>query len=452
MVLIPATITLPDTGPGFSWFLLRSVLLCVLLALSAFFSSSETALFSLSRSQTARLKHGSRGGRLAAVLLTDPRRLLSTIIIGNMFVNVFLASLIASGARDLLSEGGVLPAIFVSTAFLLLFGEVTPKTLAVGKAEWLSCHVSYPLSLMAVLFTPLRVLLRSAANLVLFLMGQSAVKKWSGVTREEVAAVVSLGEAQGVATAQERELLHNILDVTTVDTRSIMVPRTDITGVEDRLTVAEALAVARSHRRSRLPVYHEDLDDSWGIFSAVDVLRACDDAVMNTPLVGFRDRVKASKSPLDDVPVYPALLSPESARVDQLLDEMRQRRASAALIVDEYGGTSGMLTIDDILAQIVGNVGADKGETDGVIECGGTLLLEGSTSLRVFQKRARIHFPETNADTLTGLVMERLGRIPRAGDKVAGDGWELEVIRMAGRRVGTLRFNRLAVKRDEESR
>lgn len=444
MFLTLATITLSDTGPEFSWFLLRGVVLCALLAASAFFSSSETALFSLSRSQTGRLKLGSRGGRLAVDLLTDPQRLLSTIIIGNMFVNVFLASLIAGSAREILSEGGVFPAIVLSTVSLVLFGEVTPKTLAVGKAEWLSCKVSYPLSIMAVLFTPLRFLLRSAANLVLFLMGQSTFKKWPGVTREEVAAVVSLGEAQGVATAQERELLHNILDVTTVDTRSIMVPRTDITGVEDRLTVAEALRVARSQRRSRLPVYHEDLDDSWGIFSAVDVLRTCDDAVMNMPLVDFRERVKASKAPLEDVPVYPALLSPESARVDQLLDEMRQRRASAALIVDEYGGTSGMLTIDDILAQIVGNVSPEDDEIDGIIDCGDTLLLEGATSLRVFQKHTRIHLPETSADTMTGLVMERLGRIPRAGDKVSGDGWEVEVIRMMGRRVGTLRFNRLA--------
>ena len=444
MLLSPATLFFADTDIGWGWFLARGVILCFLLGFSAFFSSSETALFSLTRSQTGRLKLGYRGGRLAAALLTDPQRLLSTIIIGNMFVNVFLASLIASSARVLFSENGVLPAIVFSTVSLVLFGEVTPKTLAVAKAEWLSGKVSYPLSLMAVLFKPMRVLLRSAADVVLFLLGHSTFKKWPGVTREEVAAVVSLGEAQGIATPQERELLHNILDVTTVDTRSIMVPRTDIIGVEDRLTVAEAFRTARAQRRSRLPVYHEDLDDSWGIFSAVDVLRTCDDTMMNIPLIDFHDRVKASKTPLDDVPVYPALLSPESARVDQLLDDMRQRRASAALIVDEYGGTSGMLTIDDILAQIVGNVSPDEQSENGVIDGGDTLLLEGATSLRVFQKHTQVQLPETSADTMTGLVMERLGRIPRAGDSIRGEGWQLEVIRMAGRRVGTLRFRRLA--------
>lgn len=448
MLLSLATTSVPDADFGWSWFVLRGVVLCILLGFSAFFSSSETALFSLTRSQVGRLKLGTRGGRVAAALLTDPQRLLSTIIIGNMFVNVFLASLIASSAREIFSEKGVVPAIAFSTVSLVLFGEVTPKTLAVAKAEWLSCKVSYPLSLLAMFFKPLRFLLRSSANLVLFFLGQNMFKKWPGVTRDEVAAVVSLGEAQGIATPEERELLHNILDVTTVDTRSIMVPRTEIIGVEDRLTVAEALRTARLHRRSRLPVYHEDLDDSWGIFSAVDVLRACDDEIMDVPLIDFKERVKAASIPLDDVPVYPALLSPESARVDQLLDDMRRRRASAALIVDEYGGTSGMLTIDDILAQIVGNVSPDDNPLNGVIGSGDTLLLEGATNLRVFQRHTQVTLPESNADTMTGLVMEQLGRIPRAGDRVTGEDWELEVIRMAGRRVGTLRFKRLAASEE----
>lgn len=424
----------PEVFPG-----LLSV--ASLLALSAFFSSSETALFSLTRSQVARMRVGGRGERAAATLLDDPQRLLSTIIIGNLFVNVFLVSIMADLADLLFGPAGVKFSVIPSTILLLVFGEVTPKTLAVGKAAALSRLVSLPLSLLAVIFSPLRLMLKTAANGVLFALGQHRLKGWPGVTRDEVAAVVALGEAQGVATSEERALMDNILDVTTVDARALMVPRTEVVAVEDSVTVAEAFAVSRGACHSRLPVYHDDLDDSWGIFSAVDVLRSKDDQLMSRRLSDFRAQVRGSATPLPDVPIYPALLAPETARVDQLLDEMRERRASAALIVDEYGGTSGLLTIDDLLAEIVGrSPAADDSGEDGIFRQEGGAWLEGQTLVRDFARKLGVELTVNGADTMGGYVMEKLGRIPRAGDKVGGKGWELEVLKMAGRRVGTLSF------------
>lgn len=421
----------------------RAAALVFLLTFSAFFSASETALFSLSRSRISRMRSGPRGDRLAARLLEDPQRLLGTIVIGNLFVNVLFASMVAELAQLLLDESSVAVAITCSTALLLVFGEVTPKTLAVGRAFPLARRVSATLTMMGYVFAPIRAVLRAATNAILFVMGQQGMGGWAGITREEVAAVVTLGEAQGVATSRERALLHNILDVSNVEAHVLMVPRTDIRGVEDRLTVAEAMQEARRHRHSMLPVYHEDLDDSWGIFSVVDVFRSCSDELMSCRLVDLRDRIRSAGSPLPDIPVYPALLFPETVRVDKLLDAMRERHASAILLVDEYGGTAGMLTMDDILAEIVGHSSTVKmAERAGIIVRDSFVLAEGGTLIRDFNQIIGASLPVNGVDSLGGFVMERLGRIPRAGDAVEFGDHRFQVIKMAGRRIGTLRVEK----------
>ncbi len=428
---------------GASDLLLRLLALVSLLGLSAFFSSSETALFSLSRSRVARLRQGGRGERAAARLLADPQKLLGTIVIGNLVVNVLLASLIAELARLLTSGHGVGVAIFASTALLLVFGEVTPKTLAVAHAGYLARRVSLTLTVMSQLFAPFRWVLRLTSNLVLFALGQKAMNGWPGLTREEVAAVVTLGEAQGVATARERMLLHNILEVSNVEAHALMVPRTEIQAVEDALTVGEALQVARRQRHSILPIYHEDLDDSWGIFSTVDVLRSCPDELMGRPLSTFRDSVKRAGTPLPNVPVYSAPIFPETARVDRLLDAMREQHVSAVLLVDEYGGTAGMLTMDDILAELVGHWSpVGKAERAGILVREKFVLAEGGTQIRDFNQILAASLPVDGVDSLGGLVMERLGRIPRAGDAVEAGDYRFQVIKMAGRRIGTLRVEK----------
>ncbi|MCF7855919.1 MAG: hemolysin family protein, partial [Candidatus Pacebacteria bacterium] len=419
--------------------LLNILGLSVLTLLSAFFSSSETALFALSRTQAKRMSEGGRGERAAAKLLRQPQRVLSTSVVGNMIVNVLLASMIAALAQAVFGKSGVGVAICASTVLLLIFGEVTPKTIAVQHPEGLSRFIALPLLYIGTVLMPVRLVVRLITNVLLALLGQHAMSAWGVLTRDKIAALLELGEAEGAATGTERTLVENILRLGTLEAHDIMVPRTEVVGVEDSMTVREAFAVARKARHSRLPVYHEDLDDIWGVFSVIDVSPNLDETRLAAPLWTLRAEVVVETAH-DMPPVYPAHVFPETAKVEGLLHDMRGRRATMALLVDEYGGTAGILTLDDILAEVVGQITpAGKARKAGVEFGDGYVLVDGRAHVREFFEVLDVPPPENGADTIGGYVTELLGRLPRAGDAAEDDVFRFHVIKMAGRCVGTLR-------------
>ena len=213
-----------------------------LLALSAFFSSSETALFSLSLVQVRRLREsGGRSGRAVAHLLAYPRRLLITILVGNMVVNAALASVVAAVATELVGNEGLAIAIAVSTVLLLVFGEVTPKTFAVRHAERLARVVAPPLLVFAWAILPVRFVLRQVTNALLFVLRRGRLPAEPLLTRREIAAALEVGEAEGAIAEHEREILEHIIEFRQLDARELMVPRTEMVCVDEKATVAEAL-------------------------------------------------------------------------------------------------------------------------------------------------------------------------------------------------------------------
>ncbi|OPZ31651.1 MAG: Magnesium and cobalt efflux protein CorC [Lentisphaerae bacterium ADurb.BinA184] len=414
-------------------------LLPVLLVLSAFFSGSETALFSLTRAEARRMRNGSPGERKATELLDDPERVLSTILVGNMAVNTLLASVVATLARILFEEQGIGVAIVASTALLLVFGEITPKVIAVQQAPRIARLVAPPLHAVSLVLLPVRAVAQRVANSLLWLLGQPRVGGWGAVTPEQIGAMVAMGESQGVTTRKERVLVENILRLTGTTAHDIMVPRTEIIGLPDSLTVAEAFAAACGHRHSRLPVYHDNLDDSWGIFSVLDIaaLRSAD--VAGKTLAELRGPVRDGTWP--GGPVYPAHFFPVTVHLEALLNRMREFRASMVLLVDEYGGTSGLLTMDDILAEVVGGIQpSDEAARAGILPGREATLVDGQTSIRDFTRFLAVHLEAEDAGTVGGYFMEKLGRLPRAGDRIVEDDWVFEVVKMVGRRIGTLRF------------
>ncbi len=414
--------------------------LLALIMLSAFFSGSETALFSVNRIQLRRLRQGTASERRISRLLRHPQRLLSTIVVGNMVVNILFASMVAGLTRAYLGERSLPVAILFSTLVLLLFGEVTPKTVAVYHALKVSRLVSFPLSFLAVALAPLRLLLQTAANLVLRLLRQKTMTHWDVVTKEEVAGMISLGEKAGVASGRERAILENILEFGEVSANDIMVPRNEVRGIDDSLTIRQAFVQACKCTHSRLPVYHRDMDGVWGIFSVVDMPRFLGDPIGDQPLHSLRGEVEKAESANNlDLPIYPAHVFPEMARLDVLLNHMKKFRVSMVLLVDEYGGTAGILTVEDILEEIVGFLAPAKGAEQMVVE-DNYIMAGGRVNIRDFNRQAEFKLPLDQADTLGGYVMELLGRLPRVGDEVEEEYWRFRVVRMAGRRIGALRI------------
>lgn len=434
---------------GFQEILPSLVGLAVLLLLSAFFSGSETALFSLTRVQVRRLREGGGTERAAAALLRAPHRLLSSLLVGNMVVNIMFASVVASLTNQLLPAAeswAVAGAIFTSTLLLMVFGELTPKTLAVHNPLPFALFVSRPLLFFSSLITPIRWVLRVVTTGLLHLVGQANVPGWGALTHAELAATLAAGEAVGATDAHERELVEHILKLGTVQAREIMVHRMDVVGLSDSLTVGEAFAQACAQRRTRLPVYHEDLDDIWGIVSTVDFPRWRDSDLRDLALAELRERVQAGERGL---PVYPAHMAPETVSVERLLTNMRALSTHFVVLVGEYGGTSGILTLGDIMGELMGYLPASlEGEVTEPPE-EGAIFADGRTQLRQLNEIHGVDLRTEEADTLGGFIHERLGRLARAGDEVVAGNHLLRVVRMSGRRVGMVRIQQAEVHGDD---
>jgi len=459
--------------------------IAVLLFFSAFFSSSETALLSLKRAEVKRMGNGGRAEQVAAKLLKRPERLLATILVGNMFVNVLLASLCAALLARLLAIGGgpaqfcesaaarfnmglsaqtlagvdeiagALLNVIIVTPLLMIFGEQTPKVIAYAYAPQLACAAAYPLRFLGVVLAPGIWCLHSLSGFLLRLLGHNSGNSWEALTSDELVASLSAGAAGGATNERERELLQRILRLGAIDVKEIMVPRTELVAVSDTMTLQEAFDKARANRISRMPVYHGDLDDIWGVLSFGDYPRWRNQPEMAMPLGDFRERIGVADEQDAQLtmysPVYPVYMVPETVKIDRLLTTMRKRSAQFAVVVGEYGGTSGIVTLNDILEEVIGRYSRNGFNEDVLRENNGVILADGRAHLRVLQERFGDAFAndEGSADTIGGLVMEKLGRLPRTGDTVALPGFLVRVNRMAGRRVGSVAITAIALPDSE---
>ncbi len=421
--------------------------LAVLLALSAFFSGSETALFSLKRVQVARLRErGGRTGRAVAGLLGRPRRLLITILVGNMVVNIATASLLAVlAARTALGGWGIAAAIAASTALLLVFGEVTPKTFAVRNAEAVSRVASLPLLWLSRAIWPVRVVLRGITSAILFVLRQGHVASRPLLTEREFHAALEAGAEDGVIDDHEREMVERIFEFRDLDARELMVPRTDMICVDERDTVGAALDAARASGHSRLPVHTGDLDEIWGIFDVRDLPAWRGHNVRDMTLRAFVDRSAAladgPKRPL----VRPAFLVPETRHVGDLMQDMRQSGEHVAILLDEYGGTAGLVTLQQLIDELVGGVlarGRGGAPLYRVVE--DKLQVLGEARLRDVCGDLGLILPPVDVDTVGGYVLSLFGRLPRRGEEATDDRYRWRVLRMSGRRVGSVEVQPLA--------
>jgi len=376
--------------------------LAALLALSAFFSGSETALFSLSRVQVQRLrKKGGRGGRAVAELLALPRRLLITILVGNMVVNVASASLVASVATGLLGHSGVGVAIGLTTLLLLIFGEVTPKTFAVRNAEAVSRAAAVPLLWLSRAIWPLRVVLRGITTAVLFVLRQGHVQSAPVLTQREFRAALEVGEEEGVIDELEHEMVERIFEFRDLDAREVMVPRTEMACVDEHTTVAAALEVARSSRRSRLPVHTGDLDEVWGIFDVRDLPSWRGRGVEGRTIREVVEQTDAMAPPPKRPLVRPAFLVPETRHVGDLMRDMRHSGEHMAILLDEYGGTAGLVTLQQFVDELVGGVLAQGRDGEPLSrEVDGRLQILGEARLRDVRHEMGLAVPLGESDTL----------------------------------------------------
>ena len=399
--------------------------LVILVAFSAFFSASETAFSSLNQ---IRLKSRAEDGDAAAArvlaMAEQYDKLLSTILIGNNIVNIAAASIgTILFTRMLGAERGATVSTIVLTVVVLVFGEVTPKSLAKETPERVATAVSPVLSLLMLLLTPLTWLFTQWKKLLgrFVHSGESDT-----ITEGELMTMVSEAENDGELTDRESELIRSAIEFDDVEVEEILTPRVDVVAVEDDLPLEELAQTFAESGYSRLPVYHGTIDNIIGVVHEKDFYIA---------------RLKKATK-IDDL-VVPTLYTTGSTQISQLLRTLREQHHHMAVVVDEYGGTEGIITLEDILEELVGEIWDEHDEVteDFRKQSDGSWLVSGSASVDdLFETLDLPEDEDIDSNTVNGLVQEKTCRLPKVGDRFALGKYEGVVTRTAKRRVTEVRL------------
>ena len=403
--------------------------LIILVAFSAFFSASETAFSSLNQ---IRLKSRAEDGDSAAarVLAMSEKydKLLSTILIGNNIVNIAAASIgTVLFTRLLDPERGATVSTIVLTVVVLIFGEVTPKSLAKEMPETVATAVSPFLNLLLILFTPLTWLFTQWKRLLGHFIHST---EEDTITEGELMTMVSEAENDGELTDRESELIRSAIEFDDVEVEEILTPRVDVIAVEDDLPLEEVAQTFAESGYSRLPVYHDTIDNIIGVVHEKDFYMA-----------RLKKEVK-----LEDL-VKPTLYTTGSTQISQLLRTLREQHHHMAVVVDEYGGTEGIITLEDILEELVGEIWDEHDEAteDFCQQSDGSWLVSGSASVDDLYETLDLPEDEDiDSNTVNGLVQEKTHHLPKVGDHFQLNDYEGVVTRTARRRVTEVRFTHTA--------
>jgi putative hemolysin len=407
--------------------LIHLLLIGVLLVFSAFFSGAEAALFSLNTIQIQRLKE-RRGalGRLITGMLQRPTNLIITFLVGNEIVRVALAVTITSLALTVYGDGGEYLAIVVTALILLLCGEISPKSIAVRYPERFSLFAAWPLQAFAYAITPLCWGLRKLIDAV---MGKRTERPIALITEKEFKTLGELSEDEGIIDEEERDLIQRVFEFGDQRVSQIMTPRTDIFAFEVNEALSAVLPRIKEARFSRIPVYEGTIDQIIGILYAKDLLPY--------------SRHPEPEGKLRDL-LHPVFFVPESKRIDELLREFQRNKVHMAIVVDEYGGVSGLVTMEDALEQLVGEI-VDEFDTEEVL-CqqldAQTFLVSAKLPLDDFNEKLGVTIPRENVDTIGGYVFHLFGKLPKRGEAVTAYGLTFTVEHITGTRILEIRVHR----------
>lgn len=396
------------------------LLFVVCLLLSAFFSGSEVALISISRAKVRTLvNEGRKGAERLAAVKDAPNHFLITILIGNNIVNVAAASIATAITISIFGDIGVGIATFVVVILLLFFGEIGPKMYATRHTEKMAIAVSAPILVLSRIFSPLVVLIEK----VTARLGVSVAAP--AVTEEEIKEWIEVGKEEGTIEQEEREMLYSVLEFGDTIAREIMTPRVDVALVEDTNSLESALRLFNETGFSRIPVYREQVDNIIGVLNVKDVFSALMSGNKNIPI--------------KDV-MYDPFFVPETKKIDDLLKELQVRKVQMAVVLDEYSSFVGIVTVEDILEELVGDIldEFDKEEPEIQKVSEGIYVVDATVWVEDLNDELDISLPiHESYETIGGLLIDRLGHIPHPGESVyiQESHVTLVVLQMLSRRI-----------------
>jgi putative hemolysin len=413
------------------------VILIGLLLCSMFFSAAETAFISSSRLHIRYLKEKKhKAAARVEKLLVKKTLFLNTILVGNNIVNITTSSIVTALAVSAFGDAGVGIATAIATVIILVFGEILPKSVALMQPERIALRMSLPVTILVALGAPFVFIFTLITSFFAFILGDRKKIANSTVTEEDIKALIEVGEQEGVIESRERDMMHNILHYSDLNTRDIMTPRTNIVSVKIHATKSEILEISHMSRYSRFPVYGDDIDDIRGILYIKDFL--------------FAGNIDDESFSVNDI-LRPALFIFETQKISAAQKKLRAENQNIAIVIDEYGGVSGLITTEDLVEEIFGGIRDEYDKptekdalfTDADIAIAWPITVTGSERLDNINERLSIHIDSNFYDSIGGFIMERLGDIPVSGSYVIEQGYSFTVIEISGNRIDTVKVNKM---------
>lgn len=377
-------------------YLSKIIILVILLAFSAFFSSSETALTSLSKIRIrAMVDEGLKNAKLIQKVTSDSNRLISTILVGNNLVNIGASAIGTTIATDLFGNRGVGIATGVLTLLVLVFGEVTPKTFAKNNNEVVAQYIIKPIAICMIICKPFVIILNFITSSFFSLLGGKNSDKPT-VTVNEFRTMVDVSHEEGLFEGEEKQMITNVVDFRTSTAEEIMIPRIDIVTVSEDITYTELIETFKKDKFTRIPVYSDTNDNIVGIISFKDIM--------------FIDKTEDFK--VSDYYKEP-YFTYESKPCSKLFTDMKRESLTMVIVLDEYGGTAGIVTLQDLIQEIVGDI---ETEEEIVAVKGNEFISLGTTKLDDINEALGTNFENDDIESIGGYILGILGRFPKKGE------------------------------------
>lgn len=406
--------------------------------LSAVFSASETALTSLSPVKRRKLEsEHPKTSKYILKLFTKPGKMITTILVGNNVVNILASTISTFIFIDIMTKMGIESESLIAasstlfmTIFLLIFGEITPKNVALMNSEFLSLKISRFIYYLSIILSPIIIVLNLLSKIILKITKGNLLEKGSLVSEKEIKLLINLGLEEGVLEENEEKMLTSIFEFGDIIAREIMTPRPNIVAIEMKATLMQTVKLINKYGHSRIPVYRDRIDNIIGFVYAKDIFSVT------------TDKWEATDSLSPDM-IRPAYYVPETKKIDELLNELRKMKTHIAIVVDEYGGTSGLVTLEDVIEEIIGEIHDeyDVKEEEMITKKNDAYIISGLINVSDLNNELNLKLPEDeDYDSLAGFMVNRLGKMPEKGDVYEDENLKIKVLHVYRRRITKLQL------------
>lgn len=410
------------------------IIFCLLVI--AILSSSEVAFIAVNRIKLRSLiEKGDKRAFIVQRIRDEHDRLFSVVILSGNLFTILATSLGTALALHIFGEEiGIIIATIVMTFLTVVFGELAPKTFAASHAEGIALYMAIPIQIYMRLISPFVWIFRKSSNLIIRLFGGEIRPAPQFLTEEEMKAMISIGEEEGAIEKEEKKMLHKVFEFGDKKVSEAMVPRTEIVAISEDAVVSDALRLVSEHGYSRYPVIKDNVDNITGVLYVKSILRMMAEKEV-TPQTPIKEFVKD------------AYYIPESKMVTALLDEMQKNKFQIAIVVDEHGGTAGLITLEDIMEEIVGGLQdefeAIEAEKEVEIIDESTFIVSGSTGIDEVNELIGVNLESEEFNTIGGFLFGLFGRLPKVGEQLRYQGLKFLILEMEGKRIDKIRITRL---------